>query len=146
MMKVIVHVIHLVNVLDNVRMDLHGPVVGAMALVKPHGHLVILQVRNLVNLSLIYLNLIKVIEPHVGMIADRHPRVVVAVVIKVEPHENQDNHLVIKVEPHGNQDNHLVTKVVTLVKKENLLATKEKEQAIKAEITPLKNAILKFIF
>jgi hypothetical protein len=146
MMKAIAHGINPENALDNDPMVLHGLVVVAMDLVKPHGHLVILQPRNLVNLNLIHPNLIKVIEPRAGMIADRHPQVVVAVVIKGGPHGNQVNHLVIKGEPHGNQDNLPVTKVVTLVKKANLLTTKEKDQAIKAATTPLKNVILNFIF
>jgi hypothetical protein len=128
-------------------MVLHGLVVVAMDQVKPHVLLVILQARILVNLNLIHLDHIKVIEePHAGMIADRHPQVVVAAVIKGELHENQVNPQVIKGEPHGNQDNLPVTKVVTLVKKANLLTTKEKDQAIKAATTPLKNVILNFIF
>jgi hypothetical protein len=176
MMKVIDHVIHLVNDLVNVSTGdrLALVVVVAMDLVKPHGHLAILQARNLVNLNHIHLNLIKVIEPHVVMIVVPHPQVLEAVVIKGEilvqkdnlqdikvvrhvnqdnplvtkdaHQENQDNLLVIKVAHQENQDNLLVTKAARHVNLDNLRVTKEKDLATKAEIIPLKNVILKFIF
>jgi hydroxymethylpyrimidine/phosphomethylpyrimidine kinase len=67
-------------------------------------------------------------------------------VIKAALLENQDNLQVIKVVLHVNQVNPQVIKVVIGVKKEHHLVTKEKDQAIKAGITPLKNVILNFIF
>jgi hypothetical protein len=161
MTKVIDHVINLVNVLVNVPMDLRVPVVVvAMDLVKPHGHLAILQARNLVNLNHIHLNLIKVIEPHVVMIVVPHSQVLEVVVIKGEilvqkdnlqdikvvPHVNQDNLRVTKVVHQEIQDNLRATKVVHLENQDNLLVTKEKDLATKAETIPLKSVILKFIF
>jgi hypothetical protein len=170
MTKVIDHVINLVNVLVNVPMDLRVPVVVAdMAQVKPHAHLAILPV-----LKPMLQNLIKVTEPHGVMIVVPHPQVLEAVVIKGEilvqkdnlqdikvvrhvnqdnplvtkdaHQENQDNLLVIKVAHQENQDNLLVTKAARHVNLDNLRVTKEKDLATKAEIIPLKNVILKFIF
>jgi hypothetical protein len=131
MMKAIGHVIHLGNVLVNGHMDHHVPVVVDMEQVKPHGRLAILLAQVLNLLNLIRQNLIKVIALLGAMIVDHH-QAHVAMAIK-------DVHLV-------NQDNHLDTKVVSLVKKENLQVIKEKDQAIKAGITPLKSVILKFYF
>jgi hypothetical protein len=176
MTKVIDQGINLVNDLVNVPTGdrLALVVVVAMDLVKPHGHLAILQARNLVNLNHIHLNLIKVIEPHVVMIVVPHSQVLEVVVIKGEilvqkdnlqdikvvPHvnqdnlrvtkvvhlENQDNLRVTKVVHLENQDNLRVTKAVHLENQDNLQVTKEKDLATKAETIPSKSVILKFIF
>ena len=176
MTKVIDQGINLVNDMVNVPTGdrLALVVVVAMDLVKPHGHLAILQARNLVNLNHIHLNLIKVIEPHVVMIVVPHPQVLEVVVIKDEilvqkdnlqdikvvPHvnqdnlrvtkvvhlENQDNLRVTKVVHLENQDNLRVTKAVHLENQDNLQVTKEKDLATKAETIPSKSVILKFIF
>ena len=170
MMKVIDHVINLVNVLVNVLTDPHVLVVVAdMVQAKPHGHLAIL-----LALKPMLQNLIKVTEPHGVMIIVPPPQLLEVVVIKVEilvqkdnlqdikvvRHVNQDNLLVTKDEHQENQDNLLVTKdehqenqdnllVIKVVHQENQdspLVTKEKDLATKAEITRLKSVILKFIF
>jgi hypothetical protein len=130
---VIDHVINPENVLDKDPMVLHGLLVAFMVQIKPHVLMLTLQPANLVNLNLMHLDHIKVTEePHVDTIAVHHPQLVVAMVIKGEPHGNRVNPRDIKVGNHA--------------KKENLRITKEKDQVIKAEITLLKSVILNFIF
>ena len=170
MMKVIAHVINLVNVLVNVLTDPHVLVVVAdMAQVKLHGHLAILPA-----LKPMLQNLIKVTEPHGVMIIVPPPQLLEVVVIKGEILVQKDNPQDIKVVHHVNQDNLLATKVVRHVNQDNLqdikvvhhvnqdnlqdikvvhhvnqdspLVTKEKDLATKAEITRLKSVILNFIF
>jgi hypothetical protein len=155
MMKAIAHVTNPVNDLDNDHMDPHVQVDVDMDRVKPQPHLEIQAV-----LILMDRNLMKEDGLHVVMIIAPRRQLLDQVAIKVEILVNQDNPLVtkdvhhvnqanlldIKVEHHVNQVNLLDIKVATLAKMENHLVMKEKDQAIKAEITPLKSVILNLFF
>jgi hypothetical protein len=141
MMKAIAHVINLVNDLANALMDRRVPADGDTDRVKPQLHLAILLV-----LALMAQNLMKAHDHHVAMIIDLHLPVRARVDIKVETPVNQANRLVIKDERQENQVNRLDTKGEIHVKADLHPTTKVKNQAIKAEIVPLRSVILNYFF
>ena len=155
MMKAIDHVTNPGNDLDNAHMDHRVQVDVDMDQVKPQPRLEIQAVLIQMDLNLMKVRVllgVMIIVPHRQLLDLVVIKVEILVnqanllVTKVEHHVNQVSLLVTKVEHHENQVNPLVTKVATLVKMENHLVMKEKDQAIKAEIIPLKSVILNLFF
>ena len=127
MMKAIAHVINPGNDLANALMDRRVPADGDTDRVNPQLHLAILLV-----LALMAQNLMKGHDHHGAMIIDLHLPVRARVDIKAETLVNKANRLDTKGEIHVKADLHPTTKV--------------KNQAIKAEIVPLKSVILNYFF